>query len=101
MLTRKQKQYLRSLAHGRAVILRIGQNGLTDNVLAELEQALNHHELVKAGIRVGDRETRDAIVKTMVERSGAEVVQKIGNSVVLFRRNRVKPVITLPGNGGP
>lgn len=99
MLTREQKKHLRSLAHGRAVILRIGQNGLTDNVLAELDQALNHHELVKVGVRVGEREARDAIVTAMVEHCGAEPVQKIGNTVVLFRRNRAKPVITLPGNG--
>jgi RNA-binding protein len=99
MLTQDQKKYLRSLAHGRGVILRIGQNGLTDNILAELNQALDHHELVKAGIRVGDREARDAVVKAMVEHSGAEPVQKIGNTVVLFRRNRAKPVIKLPGSG--
>ena len=96
MLTREQKKHLRSLAHGRAVILRIGQNGLTDNVLAELDQALNYHELVKVGVRAGDREARDAIVTAMVERSGAETVQKIGNTVVLFRRNERDPVIALP-----
>lgn len=101
MLTREQKRYLRSLAHGRAVILRIGQNGLTDNVLAELNQALNHHELVKAGIRVGEREARDAIITAMVEHSGAEVVQKIGNTVVLFRHNERDPVITLPQSRVP
>jgi RNA-binding protein len=99
MLTSEQKKYLRSLAHGRGVILRIGQNGLTDNVLAELGQALDHHELVKLGIRVGDRVERDAIVTAMVEHCNAEPVQKIGNTVVLFRRNRAKPVINLPGRG--
>jgi len=98
MLTREQKKHLRSLAHGRGVILRIGQNGLTDNVLAELDQALNHHELVKVGIRVGEREARDAIVTAMVERSGAEAVQKIGNTVVLFRRDEKDPVIPLPNS---
>ena len=98
MLSREQKKHLRALAHGRGVILRIGQNGLTDNVLAELDQALNHHELVKISIRVGDREARDAIVAAMAEHSGAEPVQKIGNTVVLYRRNRERPVIPLPGN---
>ena len=78
------------------MILRVGQNGLTENVLAELDQALNHHELVKAGIRVGDREDRDAVIAAMLQASAAEAVQKIGNTVVLYRRNRSRPVISLP-----
>lgn len=97
MLNKDQMKALRALAHERNVIIRIGQNGLTDNVLAEIEQALNHHELVKIGVRVGDREDRDAVITGVMEKTGADLVQKIGNTVVLFRRNREKPVIPLPG----
>jgi len=97
MLSRDQIKALRALAHTRKVIVRIGQNGLTDNVLGEIEQALAHHELVKIGIRAGDRAVRDAITAAIIEKTGAETVQKIGNTLVLFRRNRQDPVITLPG----
>jgi RNA-binding protein len=99
MLDKDQKKSLRTLAHGRNVVIRIGQNGLTENVLAEIEQALDHHELLKIGIRVGDRQERDAIIAEAMKKTGADLVQKIGNTVVLFRRNRRNPVIPLPGSG--
>lgn len=95
MLSRDQIRALRALAHARKVIIRIGQNGLTDNVLGEIEQALVHHELVKIGIRAGDREARDAIAAAILEKTGADPVQKIGNTLVLYRRNEQKPVISI------
>lgn len=96
MLTKEQTKFLRSLAHERKVIIRIGQNGLTGNVLDEINTALDHHELVKASIRVGDRQERDRVATDICESSGAEIVQKIGNTVVLYRHNQKHPVITLP-----
>jgi len=98
MLSREQIKHLRTLAHARKIIIRIGQNGLTDNVLGEIEQALAHHELVKIGIRAGDREDRDTIAAAIIEQTGADPVQKIGNTLVLYRRNREKPLIPLPGS---
>lgn len=98
MLTKEQKKHLRSLAHERKVIIRIGQNGLTGNVLEEINAALDHHELVKTSIRVGDRQERDRVAVDICESSGAEIVQKIGNTIVLYRRNQKNPVITLPRN---
>lgn len=98
MLTNEQKKYLRALAHDRKVIIRVGQNGLSENVLDELRTALDHHELVKTGIRVGDRQERDRIAAEICEITGAEIVQRIGNNVVLYRRNDRKPVIVLPRN---
>ena len=98
MLSKSHRKTLRALAQGRGVVVRIGQNGLTENVLNEIGQALDHHELIKVGIRVGDREQRDAVIEALLAHTGAEPVQKIGNTVVLFRRNRQDPVITLPGD---
>jgi RNA-binding protein len=98
MLSKAHRKSLRALAHGRGVVVRVGQNGLTENVLAEIGQALDHHELIKISVRVGDREERDAVVKAILEHTGAEAVQKIGNTVVLYRRNRRNPVIVLPKN---
>lgn len=96
MLSKEQKKYLRSLAHNRNVIIRVGQNGLTGNVIDEINTALDHHELVKASIRVGDRQERDRVTAEICKSSDAEIVQKIGNTVVLYRRNNKEPVITLP-----
>lgn len=98
MLNKEQKKHLRSLAHDRKVIIRIGQNGLTGNVLDEINTALEHHELVKTSIRVGGRQERDQITADICESTGAEIVRKIGNTVVLYRRNNKEPIITLPRN---
>lgn len=73
----------------------VGQNGLTDAVLAEVELALDSHELVKLKLR-GDREARAAWIEQIAETTGAEVVQKIGQVLCLYRRNREKPVLELP-----
>ncbi len=97
-LTEPQRKLLRSLAHPRKPIVTIGRNGLTDNVLAELDKALEHHELVKVKVNIGDREERNAMVNACCERSRATLIQRIGFVATLFRRNPDKPVITLTGH---
>jgi len=74
----------------------VGQKGLTEAVVAELEQALDAHELVKIRLAGADRATRSAWVGELCERTGAEPVQQIGATASVFRRNSEKPRITLP-----
>ena len=62
----------------------------------ELHNALKHHELIKTRARVGDRESRDQVISDMCEKTGAALVQRIGNVAVLYRPNPDKPVISLP-----
>ena len=95
-LTNEQQKYLRKLAHSLAAVIWIGQNGLTDNVIEELESALNHHELIKVRIRAGERNLRNQITIDIAHKTNAIVVQKIGNTITLFRRNKNKPLITFP-----
>ena len=96
MLNKNQIKFLRTLAHDRTVILWVGQHGLSKNVMEEINNALNHHELVKMKIRVGDRDSRDEVIETICEKTGADKVQTIGNVLVLYRQNKEKPGITLP-----
>lgn len=65
--------------------------------MEEIAIALDAHELIKVKISVGDRNERDQIVTEIVTRTGAELVQRIGNIAVLFRRNTKKPKVILPG----
>ena len=95
-LTNEEQKYLRKLAHNLEPVIWVGQNGLTENVIDELKSALNHHELVKVRIRVGERDSRDQIIIDITHRTNAIVVQKIGNTITLFRRNTEKPSITFP-----
>jgi RNA-binding protein len=95
-LNEAQRKHLRRLGHDRKAVVLVGQAGLSPNVVAELERALEDHELVKVKARVGDRDARAEILTTLAERTGAELVQRIGNVALYYRRNRLKPGIMLP-----
>lgn len=95
-LSNNQIKHLRSLAHSLRPVVMIGQHGLTDNVMAELEAALLHHELVKIKIASDDREERKALAETLAQQTGSETVQVIGKVLVLFKRNSKKPRVDLP-----
>jgi RNA-binding protein len=76
------KQY-RAIAHKLHPIVTVGGQGLTEGIQIELDRALTDHELVKIRVNVGDRETRDTIIKSLTETSAAELVQKIGHTATL------------------
>jgi RNA-binding protein len=94
-LTDRQRKQLRTLAHPRKPIVLVGQKGLTDNVMEEINLALEHHELVKVKIYIADRDERGAAVEQICQQTGAELVQRIGFIATLFRRNPKKSVIEL------
>ena len=93
MLSEKHRKQLRKLAHHRKVIVIIGQHGLTDNVMAEIDQALSVHELVKVRVNAGEREERNALIDRIAQQTHSDVVQRIGHIGVFFRRAE-KPRIT-------
>lgn len=95
-LTDKQRKYLRTLAHPRKPIVTLGNAGLTEAVISELDLALDAHELVKVKVRAADREERDALIGTILARTGAAQVQRVGHVLTLYRRNRDSAKIKLP-----
>lgn len=94
-LNNKQKQHLKALAHPLKPVVMLGNNGLTEGVLAEIEQALGHHELIKVKIAAEDRETKALIAAAIVRETGACNVQVIGNTLILYRPSQDRK-ITLP-----
>lgn len=86
-LRTKQKQYLKGLAHSLKPVVMLGNNGLTEGVLAEIDQALQHHELIKVKIATEDRETKNLIVDAIVRETKAANVQVIGKILVLYRHS--------------
>ncbi|EKE74027.1 ribosome assembly RNA-binding protein YhbY [Gallaecimonas xiamenensis] len=94
-LTPKQRQHLKALAHPLKPVVLLGANGLTEGVLAEIELALEHHELIKVKAPTKDRELKDAIFETIAQQTNATKVQKIGHMLVLYRPAK-EPVIRLP-----
>lgn len=80
------KKQLKSEAHGLKPVVIIGQSGLTDAVLAEIEIALDHHELIKVKIRA-EREERKLISEKICTQTDAELIQIIGQIAVIYRLN--------------
>ena len=95
-LSNRQLRHLRGLTHQLKPVVMIGDKGLSENVMSEIETALSHHELIKIKLR-GDRETRSTWTDEIARSFSAEPVHSIGQVACFFRRNRKKPVIELPG----
>ena len=95
-LTEKQKKHLRRLAHPLNPIVLLGNAGLTDAVVHELDRALRDHELVKVGARVADRAAREEVLTTLATRTTSEVVQRIGHVGVFYRGRKTLPKIVIP-----
>ena len=89
-LTDNQKRHLKKLGHSLKPVVTVGQAGFTEGVSNELEIALDHHELLKVKVNVGNRHERDRIIEEMLKRSGADAIQRIGNVAVLYRPNPKK-----------
>jgi len=95
-LSEPQKKYLRGLGHALKPIVMVGESGLSDTVLAELNVCLDHHELVKVRVKVGDRQNRDAVIAKLCTDGAAALVQRTGNMALLYRENSEKKKIRLP-----
>ena len=94
-LNSKQISYLRSLAHSLSPVVMIGNNGLSEAVLKEIDSSLKAHELIKIKVKGVERSLRLEILKQICEQSGAVEIQHIGKQLVIYRRAE-KPHITLP-----
>lgn len=95
-LSPRQKKHLRSLGHGLSPVVILGSAGASGAVIAELDNALGHHELVKVKVRAGDRDERDALIGVLCRQTGATLVQQIGHVALLYRPDPESPVIQLP-----
>jgi len=95
-LSEKQKKHLRRLAHPLNPIVMLGNAGLTDGVVNELNRALDDHELVKVSARIGDRDARNEALTALANRTSAALVQRIGHVGIFYRRRQELPKILIP-----
>ena len=80
------KQY-RAIAHKLTPVVTVANNGLSERVLAEVNRALNDHELVKIKISVADRILRNKTIEELCQHATAVLIQRIGKTATLLRRN--------------
>jgi RNA-binding protein len=86
-ITEKQRRWLKRQVHHLNPVVLLGQAGLTDGVLAEIDGALSHHELIKVKVNAGDRDLRDALVEEIATRTGSNLIDRIGNMAAFYRAN--------------
>jgi RNA-binding protein len=90
----KQKAKLKTIGQKLEVLVRVGDKGITDNVIASLDEALTARELVKVSIQNPDRVYRKECISELAEATDSLIVNIIGKTALLFRVNSEKPVIS-------
>ncbi|OZM57772.1 RNA-binding protein [Lottiidibacillus patelloidae] len=96
MLTGKQKRFLRSKAHHLDPIFQVGKGGVNDNMIKQVSEALEARELMKISVLQNCDEDRDTVAKQLVNGTKAQLVQVIGNTIVLYKESKESKTITLP-----
>ncbi len=86
-MDKSQIKQLKSLAHKLKPIVTVGQHGMKESINDEITIALAFHQLLKIKVNVGDRDARDELIKEIAAKHKAELIQKIGNVAVIYRRN--------------
>ena len=80
-----EKKRFRQIGHQLNPVVLLGGQGLTEAVLAEIDRALEDHELIKVRLGGEDRELRVAMINEIVQSTNSQAVQIIGKLVLLYR----------------
>ena len=96
VLTPKQRQFLRGLAHPLSPIVRIGKAGATAAVVEETKKSLAAHELIKVRIDVDEGAERRAIAEKLASETDSQLASTIGKIAILYRERDEEPEIKLP-----
>ena len=96
MLTPKQRQFLRGLAHPLSPVVRVGRNGVTPAVVEETKKSLLAHELIKVRLDADDAEERRTQAELLAEKADAQSAGRVGKIAMLYRQRDEKPRIKLP-----
>jgi RNA-binding protein len=96
VLTAKQRQFLRGLAHPLAPIVRIGKAGVTASVVAETKKSLHAHELIKVRLDIDEPKERKSAADQLASETDSQLAGTIGKTAILYRERDEEPEIKLP-----
>ncbi|HYC61598.1 MAG TPA: ribosome assembly RNA-binding protein YhbY [Thermoanaerobaculia bacterium] len=96
VLTSKQRQYLRGLAHPLAPVVRVGKAGVTEPLIAETKKSLQSHELIKVRIEVDESAERKSLAEKLAGATDAQIAGTVGKIAILYRERDEEPEIELP-----
>ncbi len=90
----RQREYLRKAAHDLEPMVRLGKDGFTDNQAQSILDVIESRELIKVKILQNSRVEKEEVAKEIEEKTGCEVVEIIGKTIILFKENTEKPKIS-------
>ncbi len=93
----KDRRYLRGLGVGLKPIVVVGKEGISGKVLNEIDRTIEKNELIKVRLLESVEGDRKDVARELAERAGVELIQVLGRTVLLYRRNEEEPGIELPG----
>jgi RNA-binding protein len=96
MLTGKQKRFLRSKAHHLNPIFQVGKGGVNENMVKQIADVLEARELIKVSVLQNCDEDKDTVAGELASGARAELVQIIGNTIVLYKESVENKQIQLP-----
>jgi RNA-binding protein len=96
MLTGKQKRHLRSKAHHLTPIFQVGKGGVNENLILQINDALEARELIKVSVLQNCDQDKDEVSKELSQGAKAELVQVIGKTIVLYKQSKENKQIVLP-----
>lgn len=95
-MTSKQRAYLRSLANSVTAILQIGKNGINDNLIKQVDDALEARELIKVSVLETAPEEKRILAEELVASTNSILVQIVGNKITLYRARKKNSKIVIP-----
>ncbi len=95
-LTSKQRAYLKGLASNLDPVFQIGKASLTPEVTNAVEEAFHTRELIKVAVLKNCIDDPRAIAEALADRTHSIVVHVIGKKIVLYKKDKKNPKITLP-----
>lgn len=96
MLTGKQKRFLRSEAHHLKPIFQVGKVGVNENMIEQIKDALEKRELLKVSVLQNCLEDKHTVAEKLVQGTDAELVQIIGNNIILYKESVENKQLELP-----
>ncbi len=93
-MNKKVIKYLRGISHSISPVIMIADKGLTDNIMNDIDVALDRHELIKIRIRL-DKEVRSQYTEQILQKTEAQKIHSIGQTLTIYRHNPDQPQFDL------
>ena len=88
MINKQEKQYLKGLAHSLKPIFQVGKNGINEDMIIGISDALEHRELIKVSILQNCPYDKKEIAFDLQRLTNSEIIQIIGRTIILYRKSK-------------